>query len=446
MRSGERKAGHRIADGREKARNTRKHPPSGAIGDPNRESADPGLQPPALSLATRFLSSVRPGIDETAAALGSADPGFASEVLAAADEANRRTNGRRVTFVVNRNINFTNVCVIDCLFCGYSVRPGDPAGFALSADEAVGRVRESISLGIREVCITGGLNPSLSLSHLAAIAGAIRREFPALHIHAFSPMEVAWLADREGLSAAAVLGRLKDAGVQSMPGTAAEILVDSVRRRICPGKLPVKRWVEIVKTAHRMGIPTTATIMCGHVETDSDVAEHLLVLRRIQEETGGFTEFVPLPFVPFRTALGRLMKSSRGRKRPTTHGSRQGGRSISGIDPGRQSSVVGGGLPGVLDADRMRRLHAVARLFFGDLIPNIQVSWTKLGVELARTTLHAGVSDMGGTLIEENITRLAGGTHGQYLSRDEFIRIIREEGLQPVERDTLYARFWGSGR
>jgi CofH subfamily radical SAM domain protein len=396
------------------------------------------------SFEHRFLSAGRPGVKETAAALGSEDPVFAKEVLSAADEANRHSNGRRVTFVVNRNINFTNVCAIQCLFCGYSVRPGDPAGFALSAGEAVERVRESIPLGIREVCITGGLNPALSLDDLCEIAGAIRREFPALHIHAFSPMEVAWLADREGLSDAKVLDRLKDAGVQSMPGTAAEILVDSVRRRICPGKLPVKRWVRIVKTAHRLGIPTTATIMCGHIETDRDVAGHLLVLRRIQEETGGFTEFVPLPFVPFRTALGRLIKDHPERKRPATHDSRQAGESRKGTERRRQSSIVGRGLPAVLDAGRMLRLHAVARLFFGGLIPNIQVSWTKLGVGTARASLHAGVNDMGGTLIEENITRLAGGTHGQYMPRDEFTRIIRQEGLEPVERDTLYTRFFAA--
>lgn len=352
--------------------------------------------------AAAFLTAARPGIEETVAALASRDPGYVRELFAAADERNRAQNAGRVTFIVNRNINFTNVCAIDCLFCGYSVRPGDPAAFLLGVDEVVARVRASAPAGIREVCITGGLHPALRLAYLEEMVGAIAAAFPAVHIHAFSPMEVAWFAGREGIAPGEVLARLKAAGLGSMPGTAAEILVDEVRRRICPGKLGVAEWVAIVKEAHGLGIKTTATMMFGHVESDRDVAAHLAVVRGIQEETGGFSEFVPLPFVAPRTRL-------------------RDAAAVRAHDPGRALAM-----------------HAVARLFFGELIPQIQVSWTKLGVGLARRSLHAGVSDMGGTLVEENITRLAGGEHGQYLSREAFIDIIRGEGLEPFTRDTLY--------
>ena len=356
--------------------------------------------------AAAFLTTARPGPDEAAAALASRDPAFMAELVAAADERNRTLNGGRVTFIVNRNVNFTNVCAINCLFCGYSVRPGGEGAFLLSIDEVLDRVRASIPLGIREVCITGGLHPGLHLRYLEEMVRAIAAAFPAIHIHAFSPMEVAWFAEREGLRPREVLGRLKDAGLGSMPGTAAEILVDEVRRRVCPGKMSTAAWVAIVKEAHRLGIRTTATMMFGHIETDRDIAAHLSTIRGIQEETGGFTEFVALPFVAARTQLKDTAAAA------------------CGHDPGRVLAI-----------------HAIARLFFGDLIPHIQVSWTKLGVDLSRRTLHAGVSDMGGTLVEENITRLAGGTHGQYLPREAFVRIIRSEGFTPVERDTLYSAF-----
>lgn len=352
--------------------------------------------------AAAFLTADRPGAEEIVAALASRDPGYARELFAAADERNRAQNAGRVTFIVNRNINFTNVCAIDCHFCGYSVRPGAPGAFLLGVDEVVARVRESEPLGIREVCITGGLHPALRLSYLEEMVAAIAAAYPALHVHAFSPMEVSWLAGREGLTPGEVLARLKAAGLGSMPGTAAEILVDDVRRKICPGKLSVTEWVAIVKEAHRLGIRTTATMMFGHLETDLDVAAHLAIVRAIQEETGGFSEFVPLPFMAARTRL-------------------------------KDAAAMRGH-----DSNRALAMHAVARLFFGGLIPHIQVSWTKLGVDLARRSLHAGVSDMGGTLVEENITRLAGGEHGQYLPREAFVAIIRGEGLRPFTRDTLY--------
>jgi 7,8-didemethyl-8-hydroxy-5-deazariboflavin synthase CofH subunit len=360
------------------------------------------MEPRHNDAAMRFLSSRRPSIEETAAAIGGSSGGFERELFAAADQLREKALGRRISFVVNRNINFTNVCAINCLFCGYSVRPGDKISFILDDDEILSKIRASVPLGITEVCITGGLHPELSLDRLTGMVRAISTGFPGIHIHAFSPMEIVFLSRKEGLTAREIIARLMDAGLGSMPGTAAEILVDDVRNKICPGKLSTAEWIDVIRTAHTLGLRTTATMMFGHVESERDMAEHLGILRSIQEETGGFSEFVPLPFIPFKTALKNV--------------------------PARS-----------LEASLVKRVHAVARVFFEGLIPNIQVSWTKLGVQAARDMLHAGVSDLGGTLVEENITRMAGGTHGQYLSRGEMAQIIREEGFEPVERDTLYA-------
>jgi len=353
--------------------------------------------------AEAFINSRNPGIPELEAAIAESSPGFDCRIDDAAAKIKKDICGQNVTFVVNRNINFTNVCEIKCLFCGYSVPPGHAGAFVLGTDEILEKITESIPMGITEVCITGGLNSSLNLEYLTEMVRAISCNFPGLHIHAFSPMEISWLSRREGLSIRNVLEKLKTAGLGSMPGTAAEILVDSVRKKICPGKLGTAEWIEVIKTAHSMGIPTTATIMFGHIETARDIAEHLEILKRIQEETGGFTEFVPLPFIPFKTAMKDRKTAS-------------------------------------LDRNHVKRIHAVARIFFGELIPNIQVSWTKLGVETARKLLHSGVSDFGGTLIEENITRMAGGSYGQFLPREEIVRLIKEEGFIPAERDTVYSR------
>ena len=355
------------------------------------------------SKAESFLNTRNPGIAELEAAIAEPAPDYDGWINEEAAKLKKDIWGEKVTFVVNRNINFTNVCRIKCLFCGYSVPPGHAGAFVLGIDEILEKITESMPVGITEVCITGGLNPSLNLAYLTDMVRAISCNFPRLHIHAFSPMEISWLARREGLGIKDVLENLKTAGLGSMPGTAAEILVDSVRKKICPGKIVTADWVEVIKSAHSMGIPTTATIMFGHIETALDIAKHLSILKQIQEETGGFTEFVPLPFIPFNTAL-------------------KDGNAAS------------------LNKKHVKRIHAVARIFFRDLIPNIQVSWTKLGVETARELLHSGVSDFGGTLIEENITRMAGGSFGQYLPREQIVSLIREEGFIPAERDTIYSR------
>ncbi|MFA5112399.1 MAG: CofH family radical SAM protein, partial [Desulfobaccales bacterium] len=245
----------------------------------------------------------RPGVEEAAAAIDNQDPAATAALSAAAAVLKDSLCGRRVTFVVNRNINFTNVCAVNCLFCGYSVAPDGEGAYLLTYEDAAGKIREALPLGITEVCMTGGLHPALGLGYLTGMLSAIRESFPGIHIHAFSPMEVHWFARREGISVGDVLMRLKDAGLGSMPGTAAEVLVDEVRKVICPGKMDTAQWVEVVKTAHRMEIKTTATLMFGHIETAHHIARHLSILREIQEETGGFTEFVPLPFIGRRTAL-----------------------------------------------------------------------------------------------------------------------------------------------
>jgi len=322
-------------------------------------------------------------------------------VFDAADRLNRSINGRRVSYVFNRNINFTNACTAACAFCAYRAEPGDADAFILTPDEVVEHA--SRTPGIDEVCMVGGLNPQVTLDHICSLFAALRDALPEVHIHALSPMEVQYYGERAGLTVRETFERLLDAGYGSLCGTAAEILVDEVRRDICPAKLSTARWVEIVRTAHAMGIRSTSTMLFGHIETPRHIARHLAVLRDLQAETGGFTEFIPLPFVPYRTPLGRA---------------------------GRVTEMV--------SKDRALAVHAVARLFFGRLLPNIQISWCKLGLQTAIEGLACGVNDLGGTLLEEHITRRAGGRHGQAMMPDELAEAIRRADRIPVRRDTLY--------
>jgi 5-amino-6-(D-ribitylamino)uracil---L-tyrosine 4-hydroxyphenyl transferase len=322
-------------------------------------------------------------------------------VYAAADRLNRDLNGDRVSWVFNRNINFTNACSARCGFCAYRVEPDDTEAYVLTPQEAVDLAGRTP--GIDEVCLVGGLNPAVSFDQVLEIFAAVHAAYPHIHIHALSPMEVEWYAQRSGLTIQRTFEKLREAGYGSLCGTAAEILVDEVRREICPAKLSTARWVEIVRTAHRMGIRSTSTILFGHIERPEHVARHLRVLRDLQAETGGITEFIPLPFVPYHTPLGR----SRG-----------------------ISEMVG--------KEEAFLLYAVARLFFGRLIPNVQVSWVKLGLATAAESFRYGVNDLGGTLLAENITRTAGGRHGESLSPAELISAIRSAGRTPVRRDTLY--------
>ncbi len=313
----------------------------------------------------------------------------------------RKRHGRRVSYIVNRNLNFTNICEVRCHFCAFYRTPAQGGTFVVSPLSAVHRLVDTPE--ISEVCIQGGINPDLSLAYYVLLIELIKSWRKDVHVHAFSPQEVWSLAEREERPLQEVLEVLKGAGLDSMPGTASEILVDEVRRKVAPRRLTSAQWEQVVKTAHRLGIRTSACMMFGHVESMRDRARHLGVIRRIQEETGGFTEFVPMPFMPGGTALQRM-----GWVRDETS---------------------------VADVERM---VAVSRLSLDDVIPNIQTSWPKLGLEAAAATLHMGANDIGGTLYEESITRSAGGTHGEYHSPDELRAAILGAGLEPVERDTIY--------
>ncbi|MFX0071031.1 MAG: 7,8-didemethyl-8-hydroxy-5-deazariboflavin synthase subunit CofH [Candidatus Hermodarchaeota archaeon] len=309
-----------------------------------------------------------------------------------------------VTFVINRNINFTNICYQGCKFCSFSVPKTDDDSFLLSIEEIRKKVIELKECGCTEVCIQGGINPDLTFDYYLDILRAVKEIDPEIHIHAFSPQEIYYMSKLADTNIKDTLYELKKTGLDSIPGTAAEILVDRIRRIICPNKVSVSQWIEIISTAHNIGIPTTSTIMYGHIEDLNDRVKHLEVLRNIQKETMGFTEFVLLPFIKEKPILSRLenypLKPSYG------------------VDD--------------------LRLFSVARIYFNNYIDNIQTSWVKLGPKFAQVSLNYGANDFSGTLMEENISRSAGAEFGQYLSPEEIVKIIKSAGKQPAERDTLY--------
>jgi len=324
-----------------------------------------------------------------------------SMLLMAADALRQKLVGDLVTYVINRNINFTNVCECNCGFCGFARGPDNPDAFTLTMEEVRAKVREARDFGATEICLQGGISPLIGLPYICDILGTIREEMPDVHIHALSPMEIEHAARLEGRPVREVLEELVDAGLDSIPGTAAEILVDRIRNVICPRKLSSSRWEEIISLAHGLGIPTTSTMMYGTIDTVADRAYHLLKLREIQDRTSGFTEFVPLPFV-------------------------------HGIAP--ISRATAGGPTGADDL----RVIAAARLTLGTRIPNIQVSWVKMGEKLAQIGLTCGANDFGGTLMEENISSSAGANYGSVIEPQAIRRIIRDLGRTPAQRNTLY--------
>ncbi len=324
-------------------------------------------------------------------------------LVAVADYLRRETVGETITYVVNRNINFTNVCFVGCSFCGFGRGPHAADAYSLSFEEVVLRAREAWDCGATEVCIQGGLPRDLDGFFYRDLLRAIKRALPAMHVHAFSPMEIDYGVLKTGLPLRDYLQMMKDEGLGSIPGTAAEILDDRIRGQLSPNKLPVARWVEIITTGHELGIPTTSTMMYGHVEGPADWVRHLLLLRSIQKRTGGFTEFVPLGFIHQNT---RLYKH-------------------------------GGARPGAM-RDEHLRVHALARVLLHGAIRNIQVSWVKLGIETSLACLQAGANDFGGTLMEENISKAAGATFGEYVSPHEFRAHIRTICRVPAERSTTY--------
>ncbi len=320
-----------------------------------------------------------------------------------ADELRRRTVGDQVTYVVNRNINFTNICYVGCAFCGFSRGPNSPEAYSLSPAQIVGKARQASDMGATEVCIQGGLPRSLEGYFYRDILRAIKKELPNLHVHAFSPMEILYGVEKTRLSLREYLCMLKAEGLGSIPGTAAEILDDEVRGALSPNKLSAQQWVEIIRTAHQIGIPSTSTMMYGHVESSAHWVRHVLLLRDIQKETGGFTEFVPLAFIYAKTRLFH-----------------QGGARAGSSE------------------DENLLVHALARVLLNGTIRNIQVSWVKMGFEQSLACLEAGANDFSGTLMEENISKAAGSMFGECVSPEEFRALIRRIGRVPAERTTTY--------
>jgi 7,8-didemethyl-8-hydroxy-5-deazariboflavin synthase CofH subunit len=323
-----------------------------------------------------------------------------------ADELRHRHVGDVVTYVINRNINFTNVCIKHCGFCAFSRDHREEEGYLLPIDEVVRRAREAWDLGAREVCIQAGLPPKLDGRFYIDLTHALKAALPGLHLHAFSPEEVLYGTVRSGMSIKDYLVELKAAGLGTLPGTSAEILDQPIRDRIARGRITVDQWVEVITTAHALGIRTTSTIMYGHVETPAHWVRHMALLRAIQKDTGGFTEFVPLSLIHSEAPM-----YSKGL--------------VPGVRPGATGVEV-------------IRMHALSRVMLGPVLRNIQASWVKEGPKLAQALLDAGANDLGGTLINESISTSAGAQYGQLVGPAELHRWIRDAGRVPAQRDTLY--------
>ncbi|NIM25541.1 MAG: 5-amino-6-(D-ribitylamino)uracil--L-tyrosine 4-hydroxyphenyl transferase CofH [Nitrosopumilaceae archaeon] len=323
-----------------------------------------------------------------------------------ADELRRRKVGNIVTYVVNRNINFTNVCIKQCGFCAFSRDFREEEGYFLPTEEIVRRAKEAHDLGATEVCIQAGLPPDMEGDLYEKICRAIKKEIPKIHIHGFSPEEILYGATRSNTTIEDYLKRLKESGVDTLPGTSAEILDQKLRDKIAPGRISVNDWINVIKTAHKIGINTTSTMMFGHIETPKDRVEHIAKIREIQKETRGFTEFVPLDFIHSEAPMY---------KHQLHEGIRQGG---SGKD--------------------VLLTHGIARIMLNNYIDNIQMSWVKEGQKMSQLLLMWGANDFGGTLINESISTSAGSEHGQLLRPREIKRVVREIGRIPAERNTKY--------
>jgi len=325
-----------------------------------------------------------------------------------ADLARAEDVGDEVTYVVNRNINFTNICFVGCQFCGFKRQKWESDAYDHSDETILVKVRDAVARGATEVCMQGGINPDMPPFKYRDLLVTIKSEFPEIHIHAFSPMEIMYGARRTQMDYPEYIGMLREAGLGSIPGTAAEILDDSVREVLSHKKVDVAAWVEIISTAHALGVPTTSTIMYGHIESPRQVVNHLNIIRSIQKQTNGFTEFVPLRFIHENTVLFR-------------------------------KGLVSPPPIGLLDF----QMYAFSRLFLRGWIKNLQTSWVKLGVELAAITLKLGCNDFSGTLMEESITAQAGGTSGEFVPVDLIEEKAREMGRVAVERSTTYKKLYG---
>jgi 7,8-didemethyl-8-hydroxy-5-deazariboflavin synthase CofH subunit len=375
-------------------------------------AADWSLLAPGISARVRtalelVLESQDGGVlsSEQCLALANAEGDDLLGLLVAADALRRDLAGNLVTYVVNRNINFTNVCFVGCKFCAFSRGPRESDSYFHSLETMAGKAVEARALGATEVCIQGGLPHGLPPFYYRDILRAIKTAVPGMHIHAFSPMEIVYGVELTGMPLPDYLRMLRDNGLDTLPGTAAEILDDDVRFVLSRNKLSTAQWKQVIRTAHQCGIRSTSTLMYGHVETPAHWVNQLLLLREIQQQTGGFTEFVPLGFVHQNTLLFHQGLSRSG---PTL-------------------------------AEHLK-IHALSRIMLAGAITNIQVSWVKLNRRLSQLCLHAGANDYGGTLMEENISREAGATAGQYTSPEDFQSLIVEAGRIPAERNTTYTR------
>jgi len=355
----------------------------------------------------RALAGQDISIDE-ATELFDADGSDLLAMIAAADYLRAHTVGDVVTYVINRNINFTNVCVKACGFCAFSRGHLAEEGYFLPIEEIIRRAREARDLGASEVCVQAGLAPGMDGWHYVNLCRALKDALPELHIHGFSPEEVLYGSTLSGVTVREYLHALKDAGVGSLPGTSAEVFVDEVRQRISPGRISIEQWVDLIETAHEVGIPTTSTIMYGHIETPRHRAIHLSILRDIQKRTGGITEFVPLSFI-YEEA-------------PMSHR-----KALPELRHGASGAEV-------------MKMYAVSRLMLNNYIPNLQVSWVKEGPKLSQIALLAGANDFGGTLINESISTAAGAGYGQLMKPSQFRGLIREMGRIPAERSTTYQK------
>jgi FO synthase len=340
--------------------------------------------------------------EELTALFAERRPEVIEEMRAAADTLRSELAGDTVTFVVNRNINVSNVCVVGCAFCGFGQGRRSPDAYEHSEDEFASRIADAVQFGATELCIQSGIHPDWSLEDYEHWLRFAKQQAPDIHLHAYSPMEVAHMCDISGLPPTEVFRRLKEAGLGSTPGTAAEVLHDGVRERISPNKLPVARWVEIIEASHAVGLRSTVTVMFGHIEEPWELAEHMRVVRALQERTGGFTEFVPLSFIPFHTLLGR------------THGIEE------------------------ISREENLKHTAAFRLALGRSVTNLQASWVKMGLDAATEALRWGVNDLGGTLMEESISRMAGSYHGVRLEPEDLVGAAHGAGRPAAERTTLY--------
>lgn len=360
------------------------------------------ISKPVAAVLDRALADRELTVADAEVLLGAQGADLVATMLAA-DVARRADKGDLVTYVVCRNVNFTNVCYVGCSYCGFSRHKDDPDAYDHPMEKLVEKGRDAVARGATEFCIQGGIHPQKDHRHYHEILTTLKAAFPDVHIHAFSPEEIDHGHRKSGMALEDYLRWLRDAGLGTIPGTAAEILDDGVRAVIEPNKLGTARWVEIVEAAHRVGLRSTATIMYGHVETLGHVAAHLGIVRELQKRTGGFTEFVPLGFIHEKNRLYNHL------------GARPGSSAPEDV-----------------------RLVAVSRLFLRPWIQNVQMSWVKMGTKLAQMALASGANDFGGTLMEESISRESGADHGENLPAEEMRRLIREMGRTPAERSTTY--------